>query len=136
MSGTASSEVVMTWSTYDKPEKIDDRWAIIKSSKSSTIHHENRSIHGAPKTRDWYNLIDTTTGFIVNVVRKPDIKAFLKMFKNMGYTPQVVTDKYTNRLYNVKAREVVPITVCEYTSSCGKFKIRSWVQYTGDTSES
>lgn len=111
---------IPVWSHYDKPEKIDNRWSIIKHSKPVNGWRRGYSsddVYGLPRTKTWYNVIDTTTGYIINVLPKPMIKPFIKLFDSMEYTASFTSI------------EGYDVPVCVYTSACGKFKIRSWTQY-------
>lgn len=125
-----NGEKQLVWSTYNALEKFDDRWSItpyIKPVNSSMGYYQD--IYGLTKSRSWYNLIDTTTGYVVNVLVKPEIKKFIKFFNTFGFTAEIVDNVYTNALYDSKAVTQYYITVCEYTSSCKKYKIRAWAKY-------
>jgi len=116
------------WSTYDTLKKIDDRWSVI--TYIGRIEDYTYHIYGK-RYRKWQNLVDTTTGYIINVTPLSQVKPFIKLFNEMGFTAEIVEGKYTNALYDKKAVTQYYITVCEYTSSCGKYHIRSWRKYTG-----
>jgi hypothetical protein len=110
------------WSRYDTPEKIDERWSIIKYTQEVNgwyKGYDGGGIYGLPQTKSWYNVIDNATGYIVNVLPKAKIKPFIKLFESMEYRAELV---------NLPDHD---IPVCVYTSSCGKFKIRSWTPFKG-----